>query len=297
MFLRQVQQEHDVEVPAIHHVETVCEILQKPKTKTKKKDNVPVQGDLLGDLPQWLEEFTEHVVDEGVSVSLDTPASTAHDSDSEPSRKVVSRKHSIFTHFRKDRHCEVCKRTKITMAPCKKRTGDAVPRAENFGDLITADHKVLSEGCESRNNHRYAVVVQDLATHWIQSYPCKTKTSQETELIYESFSSRLQSRKSSVQTCFWMLTNPVKIDYGIIVHQRHIDPRHMALLKERYAELKKGRLLCCRNLAWMKNGGLIPWSAIAICEMFKTSWQMEKHLRKAIWRTIQRSGHSVWRHG
>ena len=29
--------------------------------------------------------------------------------------------------------------------------------------------------CESRNNHRYAVVVQDLATQWIQSYPCKTK--------------------------------------------------------------------------------------------------------------------------
>ena len=27
--------------------------------------------------------------------------------------------------------------------------GGAVLRAENFGDLITADHKVLSEGCES----------------------------------------------------------------------------------------------------------------------------------------------------
>ena len=27
--------------------------------------------------------------------------------------------------------------------------------------LITADHKVLSESCESRNNHRYAIVVQD----------------------------------------------------------------------------------------------------------------------------------------
>ena len=50
-----------------------------------------------------------------------------------------------------------------------------VPRAENFGDLKTADHKVLSERCESRHNHRYAVVVQDLATQWIQSYPCKTK--------------------------------------------------------------------------------------------------------------------------
>ena len=38
---------------------------------------------------------------------------------------------------------------------------EAVPRAENFGDLITADHKVLSESCESRNNHRYAIVLQD----------------------------------------------------------------------------------------------------------------------------------------
>ena len=58
--------------------------------------------------------------------------------------------------------------------PCRKRTGDAVP-AENVGDSITADHKVLNEEGETRNNHRYAVVVQDFATQWIQSYPCKTK--------------------------------------------------------------------------------------------------------------------------
>ena len=90
-------------------------------------------------------------------------------------------KHSVYTHFPKDRNCEICQRTKITRAPCRRRIGRVVLRAENFGDLITADHKVLSEGCESRNNHRYAVVVQDLATQWIQSYPCKTKTSQETE--------------------------------------------------------------------------------------------------------------------
>ena len=53
--------------------------------------------------------------------------------------------------------------------------------------MITADHNVLSEGCESRNNHRYAVVVQDLATQWIQSYPCKTKTSQETQRSLQKF--------------------------------------------------------------------------------------------------------------
>ena len=63
----------------------------------------------------------------------------------------------------------------------KKRASNSILRAQNVGDLITADHKVLSEECEYRNNHRYAVIVQDLATQWIQSYPCKTKTSQETE--------------------------------------------------------------------------------------------------------------------
>ena len=56
-----------------------------------------------------------------------------------------------------------------------------------FGDLITADHRVLSEGCQTRNNHRYAVVVQDLATPWMQSYPCKNKTSQETQRSLQKF--------------------------------------------------------------------------------------------------------------
>ena len=45
---------------------------------------------------------------------------------------------------------DICMRTEITRAPCRRRIGGAVPRAENFSDLITADHKVLSEGCESR---------------------------------------------------------------------------------------------------------------------------------------------------
>ena len=60
-------------------------------------------------------------------------------------------------------------------------------RAEIFGDLITVDHKVLSDESESRNNHRYAVVVQDSATHWFQSFPCKTKSSQETQKNWMRF--------------------------------------------------------------------------------------------------------------
>ena len=63
----------------------------------------------------------------------------------------------------------------------------AKPYFEPQGDLITADHKVLSDNCECRNNHRYAVVVQELATQWIQACPCKTKTSQATQRSLQKF--------------------------------------------------------------------------------------------------------------
>ena len=107
----------------------------------------------------------------------------------EPRAKAVAGpgKHSIYTHFPKHRNCDICFRTKITRASCRRRTGTVVPKAENFGDVITADHKVLSELCESRHNHRYAVVVKDLATQWLQSYPWKTKTSQETQKSLQKF--------------------------------------------------------------------------------------------------------------
>ena len=103
-----------------------------------------------------------------------------------PTRSADLGKQSVFSHFPKDRNCEICLRTKFTSSPYGRRNGGAVPRAENFGDLITADHKVLSDNFESRNNHRYAVAVQDLATQWIQSYPCKT-TAQENQRSLQKF--------------------------------------------------------------------------------------------------------------
>ena len=95
----------------------------------------------------------------------------------EPRAKVEpgSGKHSVYTHFPKDPNCDIWR------ASCRRRAGAVVPRAETFGDLITADHKNLSEESESRNNHRYAVVLQDFATQWFQSYPCETKSCQETQ--------------------------------------------------------------------------------------------------------------------
>ena len=128
-------------------------------------------------------------MDDGVPEHRDSHASSSHGSSLKPApaRSADLGKHSVYTHFPKDRNCEICQRTKITRAACRRRMGRVVPRAENFGDLITADHKVLSESCESRNNRRYAVVVQDLATQWSQSYPCKTETSQETQRSLQKF--------------------------------------------------------------------------------------------------------------
>ena len=118
-------------------------------------------------------------MDDEIPLQGGSHASSSHEVSLEPTtkRREDLDKHNVHTHFPKDRNCEICKRTKITRAPCRRRNGEAVLRAANFGDLITADHKVLSDNCESRNNHRYAVVVQDLATQWIQAFPCKNKTS------------------------------------------------------------------------------------------------------------------------
>ena len=128
-------------------------------------------------------------MDDRVPEHRESHASSSHELSLEPTstRSEDLGKHSMYTHFPKERNCEICKRTKNTRAPCRRRNGEAVPRAANFGDLITADHKVLSDNCESRNNHRYAIVVQGLATQWIQSYPCKTKTSQETQRSLQKF--------------------------------------------------------------------------------------------------------------
>ena len=122
---------------------------EPPETKNTNKngDNETVRGNPLRDLPEWLEEFTENLVDERVPVHWDAPASSSRESVSEPRVKVASGKHSIYTHFPKDRNCDICMRTKITRAPCRKRTGTAIHRAENVGDLMTADHKVLRKGC------------------------------------------------------------------------------------------------------------------------------------------------------
>ena len=169
--------------------------IQKPN---KKETTIERGNPLDSEIPEWLQEFRDNLVDDEIPFQGSSHSSSSHEVSLEPTmkRREDLGKHSVYTHFPKDRNCEICKRTKITRAPSRRRNGEAVPRATNFGDLLTADHKVPSDNCESRNNHRYAVVVQDLATQWIQAYPCKNKTSQETQRNLQKFPGTREETKS-----------------------------------------------------------------------------------------------------
>ena len=212
---------------------------RKPTKSQKpiKKETTITRGDPLcsdnSEIPEWLQEFRENLVDDEIPLQGGSHASSSHEASLEPIevRREDLGKHNVHTHFPEDRICEICKRTKITRAPCRRRKGEAVPRADNFGDLITADHKVL----EYRNNHRYAIVVQDLATQWIQAYPCKTKTSQETQRSLQKFLEPDRNPKSFTLTIPWNSAKLVKISPGIIARLHHTDQKQMGLLREQCA--------------------------------------------------------------
>ena len=91
-----VQQDCEVTILPLKHRETEA-ILPKSKKKNKQKEKKgknQATGSRLRDLPEWSEEFTDNLEDTEVPALAN------------------------------------CKRTKITRALCRKRTGEAVPRAE-----------------------------------------------------------------------------------------------------------------------------------------------------------------------
>ena len=207
--------------------------------KSNKKETTIERWNSCGysEITEWLQEFRENLVDDEIPVQGGSHASSSHEVSVKPTtkRREDLGKHSVYTHFLKDRNCEISERTKITRAPCRRRNSGAVPRAANFGDLITADHKVLSDNCESRNNHRYAVEVQDSATQRIQAYPCKNKTSQETQRSLQKFLEP-ERKPQFTLTIPWNSAKLVKISPGIIARLHHTDRRQVGLRKEQCAE-------------------------------------------------------------
>ena len=89
---------------------------------------------MCSDLTELLQEFRENLLDDRVTERRDSHASSSHEPFLErtPTRRVDLGNHSVYIHFPQDRNCEIFKRTKITRAPCRRRNGEAVPRAAKF---------------------------------------------------------------------------------------------------------------------------------------------------------------------
>ena len=103
---------------------------REPADEMNKED--PTQGIrvLVTPFHGNLEDLETHVL---------AHSSAGENSDSEGDASKVEtqkRKHSVHVYFRKN----------------QKRS---VLRAEKYGDLTTTEHKIISEGCESRNKHRH----------------------------------------------------------------------------------------------------------------------------------------------
>ena len=90
-----------------------------------------------------------------------------------PASHRARRKTNLITYFPTASNCEVRRCMKVARAPSGINPDDQTDKiqiAERCGDMVTADHKVLNEEQESRLHHKYAVVVQDLATEWTQKW-------------------------------------------------------------------------------------------------------------------------------
>ena len=66
-------------------------------------------------IPEWLQEFRENLVDDEVTEHRGSHASSSHEPSSEPTpaRSADLGKHSVYTHFPKDRNCKICQRNQL----------------------------------------------------------------------------------------------------------------------------------------------------------------------------------------
>ena len=148
------------------------------------------------------------------------------DSDSERPTKVVSksksRRHSSYIHFKTDRNCEVYLRTKMTRAPCSRRTGEVLPRVEKF--WITEQSLVRCRGSRSCHSMDSILSVQNKDF---------TGDGKEFTKIPQTVAKKQQL---FMRTVHWNMENLVKIYHGIIEPQQLTDPRLMASLKEPFEE-------------------------------------------------------------
>ena len=206
----------------------------KPWTSTQKKDEMhtwaPTQGILV-----WWQPITVHLVDLEAFVPAHYSERVNSDSEGDASKEEThKRKHSVHAY-------------------CRKKPKEICSAIRKDGDLTAAEQKIFSEGRESRNNHRYAVVVHVLATQW---NPCQTQNfTGDGEEFTRVYSNRRRSQKVFIRTFCWNLESIVKNYRGIIGQLHFINQTEAELQSELCVEQKKRHQPYYCNLYRMISGG------------------------------------------
>ena len=123
-------------------------------------------------------------------------------------------------------------------------------------------------------------MVQDLATQWIQYYPCKTKTSQEAERSSQKFLEPITKPKFIFTDNSWFFG---KAGEDLSWHHCMSTPHRSktnGIAERAVRRIQKEHLRYCCNRDWTKIGGRIPWNVTATCEIFRTDCLMRKHHTK-----------------
>ena len=162
--------------------------------------------------------------------------------ESQAKLELGSGMHSVYTHFPKDPNCDICLKTKMTRAYCRRRAGTVVPRAEI---LVTWWLQITIFSVKEVNR----VIISDTLL-WYKIWQlsgcnftrAKQNIIRKHKGACKSSWSQIGNRKSFTRTIPWNLARLVRNYPGFIVRQRHTDQKQMGLQKEQCAEWKKGHL-------------------------------------------------------
>ena len=259
--------------------------VHEPTETENKNINAGLEGwqsDLLHELTDWIQDFREKLVDVVLQSHVETlrlrlktlPVLLMNYQWSREQKWHWVRFSIVSTRTFRRTQIATSAWRQITRASCRRRAGTVVPRAENFGDLINADHEFPVKKVNR-------VTIIDMPW-WCKTWQrsgynpthAKQKLPRRPRRAWWSSWSRQGKTKSHLHWQFQVL-------WGIILESLCVNTTQirnkMGLQKEQCAEWKKGHLQYCCNQVWTKNGGRIPWNVIAICETFKISCLLGRH--------------------
>ena len=166
----------------------------------------------------------------------------------------------LMCHTPKNPFCETCNRAKMYKYPSRQKGGSTQVEAKKFGDHLTADHLITSDGREiGIDQSRVALVVRDVATDFRYVYPAARKTSHQCVMAFKHF-----VRTGETVNIFYSDRAPElvikqRINWnGSMFKVRTTFPKRMPLLRGTSGQLSRARgptwnkLVCTIHIGHMR---------------------------------------------